>query len=119
MNRSQRLYDASTDQYTAAYFTPQTLSDRVVQIPGPCRGRRRVHAVHKRLVAAILGVCVGLAFVGLARAQGTTGASSGIPLWMPPAAYAPPQGPVHHRQRTHGHGRYRNHSIERYQKKYD
>ena len=116
MSRSPPLYDASTDQYTAVYFTPQTLSDRTL---GPCRGRRRVHAMHERFVAALLAVCVGLAFVGLARAQGTTGANSGIPLWLPPAAYAPPQGPVHHRQRTHAHGRYRNHTIERHQKKYD
>jgi hypothetical protein len=119
MNRSQPLYDASTDQYTAVYFTPQTLSDRVVRTTGPCRVRPRVHATHKRLVAAILAVCVGVGLFGPARAQGTTGASSGIPLWLPPAAYAPPPGLVQHRQRAHGQGRHRNHTTERYQKKYD
>ena len=119
MNRSQPLYDASTDQCTAVCFKPQTLSDRRVRTAGPCRGRPRVHAMHQRLVAAIFGVCVGVAFVGPAHAQGTTGASSGIPLWLPPAAYAPPPGPVRHRQQAHGQGRHRNHTTERYQRKYE
>jgi hypothetical protein len=108
MDRSQPLYDAAADLNTAVNFMPQTLSDRVVPMADPCGGRPHVHAMHKRLVAAILAVCVGVTFVDPARAQGgTTGASSGIPLWLPPAAYAPPPGPVHHRQRAHGHGRHR------------
>ena len=120
MDRSQPLCDAAADPYTAAYFVPQTLWDRVVSIAEPCGGRPHVHAVHKRLVAAILTVCVGVTFVGPARAQGgTTGASSGIPLWLPPTAYAPPPGPVHHRQPAHGHGRYRSYTTEQYHKKHD
>jgi hypothetical protein len=119
MDRSQALYDTGTDRCTAVYFMPQALSDRVVPVAGPCHGGPRVRAIHKRLVAAILAVCVGVAFVVPARAQGTTGASSGIPLWLPPAAYAPSQGPVQHRQRAHEHDRHRSHTIERYHKKYN
>jgi hypothetical protein len=117
MDRSQALYDPATDLYTAVYFMPKTLSDRIVQGAGPCRGRPRVHAMQKRVIAAILAVCVGVTFADTARAQGTTGANSGIPLWLPPAVYAPPPGPVHHRQRGHEHGRHRNDPSERHQKK--
>jgi hypothetical protein len=77
--------------------------------------------MHKRLTAAILAVGVGVAFAGPALAQGgTTGANAGFPLWLPPAAYAPPAAPVHHRRRGHGHshgngyGWHRDHTIERY-----
>jgi hypothetical protein len=128
MYRSQALRnapsnaDAAADLNTAVYFMPQALSDRTVPVAGLCRGRSRVHLMHKRLAAAILAVCVGVAFAGLARAAGgTTGANSGFPLWLPRTAYAPPPGPVHHRQRGHGHGHgwHRNYTIERYRKKYD
>jgi hypothetical protein len=56
MDRSQALYDPATDLYTAVYFMPKTLSDRIVQGAGPCRGRPRVHAMQKRVIAAILAV---------------------------------------------------------------
>jgi len=125
MNRSQALGNASsnadsaTGLYTAVYFVPQAFAGRVLKLAGLCRARRRGH--HKQLAAAIVAVGIGVAFAGPALAQGgTTGANAGIPLWLPPAAYAPPAAPVHHRQRGHGHshangyGWHRDHTIERY-----
>jgi hypothetical protein len=127
MDRSQALggapsnADAARDLPTAVSCMLQALSNNVVQVAGVGRGRPRVHAMHKQLVAAMLAVCVAVASAGPALAQGgTTGASGGIPLWMPPAAYAPPPAPVHHRQRgrvyehRHGYGWHRNDTIERH-----
>ena len=125
MDKSQELGNASsnadpaTDLYTAVYLVPQAFAGRVLKVAGFWRVAPRVH--HKQLAAAILAVGIGVAFTGPALAQGgTTGASSGIPLWLPPAAYARPAAPVHHRRRGHGHihgngyGWHRDHTIERY-----